>query len=52
MWKDFQKSKPTIEELRLQGFDDACFIREGAVRAMQFAGQLCNSTLLLKVDVV
>lgn len=28
MWKDFQKSKPTIEELRLQGFDEVHFVKE------------------------
>ena len=27
MWKDFQNSKPTPEELKLQGFDEVYFVR-------------------------
>lgn len=29
MWKDFQNSKPTTEELKLQGFDEVYFVKEG-----------------------
>lgn len=29
MWKDFQKGKPTQEELNLQGFDEVHFVKEG-----------------------
>jgi len=36
MWRAFQNNKPTIKELKLQGFDDVRFIREGSTRAMQF----------------
>jgi predicted kinase len=28
MWKDFQRNKPTIEELKLQGFDKIYFVKE------------------------
>jgi len=35
MWQAFQHGKPGPNELRLQGFDDVCFIRERHVRAMQ-----------------
>ena len=35
MWQAFQRSKPSPQELKLQGFDDVCFIKERHVRAMQ-----------------
>ncbi|RKY12754.1 MAG: hypothetical protein DRP65_00090 [Planctomycetota bacterium] len=28
MWKGFQSTKPTEDELRLQGFDEVCFVKE------------------------
>lgn len=34
MWRDFQKSKPTPEELRSQGFDEVYFVKEWSL-AMQ-----------------
>lgn len=33
MWQAFQKNKPTPRELKIQGFNDVYFIREGAVCA-------------------
>lgn len=33
MWQAFQHSKPSPNELKLQGFDDTCFIKDGDVRA-------------------
>ena len=37
MWQAFQHRKPSPNELRLQGFDDVCFVRERHVRDMQSA---------------
>jgi len=28
MWKDFQSSKPTAEELNREGFDEVYFVKE------------------------
>ncbi len=37
MWRDFQRSKPTREELRSQGFDEVYFVKEWPL-AMQSRG--------------
>lgn len=37
MWKDFQNSKPTIAELKLQGFDEIYFIAECPACAARLA---------------
>jgi len=40
MWEDFQNSKPTPEELKLQGFDEVYFISgQRPVHIMRFTWQ-------------
>lgn len=48
MWKDFQNSKPTPEELKLQGFDEIYFIMECPACAAQLAWRGYSAGLSIK----
>ena len=48
MWKDFQNNKPTIAELKLQGFDEIYFIVERPTRAAQLAWRGYSAGLSIK----